>query len=85
MAAALGWGAAAGAAPLALTEVAPGVFVHRGADEDFTPENGGGIIGTTRLFVRVGRAGGRCSCGSPLAAEPRPAGIASAHSARASA
>jgi glyoxylase-like metal-dependent hydrolase (beta-lactamase superfamily II) len=43
LAAALGWGAAAGAAPLAATEVAPGVFVYRGADEDFTLENGGGI------------------------------------------
>lgn len=43
LAAALGWGAAAGAAPLAATEVAPGVFVYRAAAADFTPENGGGI------------------------------------------
>lgn len=39
-------GVAAGAAaqmPLAVTEIAPGVFVHQGPYEDFTPANGGGI------------------------------------------
>ncbi len=37
--------AAAGieAAPLPVEEVAPGVFVHVGREEDFTPENRGGI------------------------------------------
>jgi quinoprotein relay system zinc metallohydrolase 2 len=33
----------AGAAPLAVSEVASGVFVHQGRHEDFTPENAGGI------------------------------------------
>lgn len=36
-------GAARAAVPLAVTEVAPGVFVHQGLHEDFTPENAGGI------------------------------------------
>lgn len=31
------------AEPLAVVEVAPGVFVHQGRPEDFTPENQGGI------------------------------------------
>ena len=31
------------AAPLATSEVAPGVFVHQGPHEDFTPANAGGI------------------------------------------
>lgn len=35
--------AAAGAAPLPVTEVAPGVHVHQGPHEDFTPANAGGI------------------------------------------
>jgi quinoprotein relay system zinc metallohydrolase 2 len=34
---------AAGQAPLTVTEVAPGVFVHQGPYEDFSPANGGGI------------------------------------------
>jgi quinoprotein relay system zinc metallohydrolase 2 len=46
-----------GAAPLAVSEVAPGIFVHQGRHEDFTPENAGGIanlgfvIGTTSVAV----------------------------------
>lgn len=39
----LGQRSAAAAEPLPLAEVAPGVFVHVGAHEDFTPENAGGI------------------------------------------
>jgi quinoprotein relay system zinc metallohydrolase 2 len=35
--------AAAAPVPLATTEIAPGVFVHRGALEDFTAANAGGI------------------------------------------
>ena len=35
--------AAAAAAPLTVTEIAPGVFVHQGLHEDFTPSNAGGI------------------------------------------
>jgi quinoprotein relay system zinc metallohydrolase 2 len=47
----------AGAAPLPVSEVAPGVFVHQGRHEDFTPENAGGIanigfvIGGTAVAV----------------------------------
>lgn len=41
---ALLWASAAAAAvPLPVTEVAPGVFVHLGRQEDFTTENAGGI------------------------------------------
>lgn len=41
----LAWTAACPAAegPLQVTEVAPGVFVHQGPYEDFSPANGGGI------------------------------------------
>ena len=41
----LAWTAACPAAevPLAVSEVAPGVFVHQGPYEDFSPANGGGI------------------------------------------
>jgi quinoprotein relay system zinc metallohydrolase 2 len=35
--------AAAAQVPLTTTEVAPGVFVHQGPYEDFSPANGGGI------------------------------------------
>lgn len=34
---------AAAAAPLPVEEVAAGIFVHRGAHEDFSPENRGGL------------------------------------------
>ncbi|MGE3292663.1 MAG: quinoprotein relay system zinc metallohydrolase 2 [Geminicoccaceae bacterium] len=40
------FGAAAGAAgpaPLTVTEIVPGVFVHQGPYEEFSPANGGGI------------------------------------------
>ena len=44
LALALAWAtAAAAAAPLAVVEVAAGVFVHQGPHEDFTPANRGGI------------------------------------------
>jgi quinoprotein relay system zinc metallohydrolase 2 len=36
-------GAAAPPVPLATTEIAPGVFVHQGVEEDFTAANAGGI------------------------------------------
>jgi quinoprotein relay system zinc metallohydrolase 2 len=39
----LGTATAARAEPLPVVEVAPGVFVHQGRHEDFTPENAGGI------------------------------------------
>jgi quinoprotein relay system zinc metallohydrolase 2 len=40
----LGWTLASAAAdPLAVSQVAPGVFVHQGPHEDFTPANAGGI------------------------------------------
>jgi quinoprotein relay system zinc metallohydrolase 2 len=48
---------AAGQAPLTVTEVAPGVFVHQGPYEDFSPANGGGIanlgfvVGTHRVAI----------------------------------
>ena len=47
----------AGADPLAVVEVAPGVFVHPGVHEDFTPGNAGGhanlafIVGETAVAV----------------------------------
>jgi quinoprotein relay system zinc metallohydrolase 2 len=49
--------AAAAAAPLPVVEVAPGIFVHQGVHEDFTPANRGGIanlafvVGTTGVAV----------------------------------
>ena len=45
------------AAPLPVSEIAPGVFVHQGRHEDFTPENAGGIanigfvVGSTGVAV----------------------------------
>ena len=44
VAAALVWASATAAAvPLQVTEVATGVFVHQGRQEDFSAENAGGI------------------------------------------
>lgn len=48
---------AAAAGPLPVVEVAPGVFVHQGVHEDFTPTNRGGlanlafVVGTTGVAV----------------------------------
>lgn len=48
---------AAAAGPLPVVEVAPGVFVHQGVHEDFTPANRGGIanlgfvVGAARVAV----------------------------------
>lgn len=48
---------AAAAGPLPVVEVAPGVFVHQGVHEDFTPANRGGIanlafvVGTTGVAL----------------------------------
>jgi quinoprotein relay system zinc metallohydrolase 2 len=47
-------GAAAEAAPLPVSEVAPGVFVHQGPYEEFAPANGGGIANLG--FVVGGRS-----------------------------
>ena len=51
----LAWPALA-AAPLAVTEVAPGLFVHPGVQEDFTPENAGGIANLAFVIGQDGVA-----------------------------
>ena len=61
-----------GAAPLALTQVAPGVFVHIGAIEDWTPAHGGdvaniGFVAGSRC-VAVIDTGGTPSVGQALRA-----------------
>ncbi len=73
---------AAAAAPLTVTEIAPGVFVHQGPHEDFTPANAGGIanlgfvVGERSVAVIDSggslRAGRGAAGGDPRA--DRPAG-----------
>jgi quinoprotein relay system zinc metallohydrolase 2 len=66
---------AAAGAPLEVTEVAQGVFVHRGADEDFTPANAGGIANLAFVVggasVAVVDTGGSLAEGEALLAAIR--------------
>lgn len=70
------WAAAAAAAePLAVSEVAPGIYVHQGPHEDFTPANGGGIANLAfvvgKRSVAVIDSGGSLRQGEALLAAIR--------------
>ncbi|HEX6014646.1 MAG TPA: quinoprotein relay system zinc metallohydrolase 2, partial [Geminicoccaceae bacterium] len=76
LALALCWAAApAAVAALAVSEVAPGVFVHQGPHEDFTPANAGGIANlgfvVGRRSVAVVDSGGSRRQGEELLAAVR--------------
>ena len=65
----------AGASPLPITEIAPGVFVHQGRHALFTPENGGDISNcgfvVGRDAVAVIDTGGSARVGQGLSAAVR--------------